>query len=201
MVSMTFCNGALEAANDFTQNTGRNIQNCFQYSVFGAANVFTPHTARNYFELRFLLCALIYSIVSVLQQSDCVENCLTSPTAHWQKCGGHIYILLRSYSLNRWHICRISEKWCKRGLLIISLFALSNILYTVKKGIAHSRPQPGCYLPNSPWPGIFDPVPVPGRFGQNKSRNLANLFYSVSWRKKNGIPTFLYCLSVFSKVF
>jgi len=25
--------------------------------------------------------------------------------------------------------------------------------YTVKKGLADSRPQPGCHLPKSPWPG------------------------------------------------
>jgi len=44
--------------------------------------------------------------------------------------------------------------------------------HTVKKGLADSRPKPGCHLPNSPWPGIIYEVPVPGRFGQNKSRNL-----------------------------
>jgi len=33
--------------------------------------------------------------------------------------------------------------------------------YTVKKGLADSRPQPGCHLPNSPWPGIIYPIPVP----------------------------------------
>jgi hypothetical protein len=27
--------------------------------------------------------------------------------------------------------------------------------YTITKGYRHSRPQPGCHLPNSPWPGIF----------------------------------------------
>ena len=27
--------------------------------------------------------------------------------------------------------------------------------YTVNKGFAISRPQPGCHLPNSPWPGII----------------------------------------------
>jgi len=27
--------------------------------------------------------------------------------------------------------------------------------YTVNKGLANSCPQPGCHLPNSPWPGIM----------------------------------------------
>jgi len=40
---------------------------------------------------------------------------------------------------------------------------------TVNKGLAISRPQPGCHLTNSPWPGIMYPIPVPGRFGQNNS--------------------------------
>jgi len=35
-------------------------------------------------------------------------------------------------------------------------------------------------LTNSPWPGIIEPVPVPERFGQNKSRNLVNFFYTNS---------------------
>jgi hypothetical protein len=30
-----------------------------------------------------------------------------------------------------------------------------DIPYTVKKGFRFSRPQPGCHLPNSPWPGII----------------------------------------------
>jgi len=41
--------------------------------------------------------------------------------------------------------------------------------YTVNKGLAISRPQPGCHLPNSPWTGIIDPIPVSRRFGQQKS--------------------------------
>jgi hypothetical protein len=28
-------------------------------------------------------------------------------------------------------------------------------MYTVKKGLAVSRPQPGCHLPNSPWAAII----------------------------------------------
>jgi hypothetical protein len=66
------------------------------------------------------------------------------------------------------------EKW--RG--VFNLLTLSVAEYTVKKGLADSHPQPGCHLPNSPWPGII--YPVPRRFGQNKSRNLVNLFYSVA---------------------
>jgi hypothetical protein len=33
-------------------------------------------------------------------------------------------------------------------------------LYTVKKGLRFSRPQPGCHLPNSPWPGMIKLFPV-----------------------------------------
>ncbi len=32
---------------------------------------------------------------------------------------------------------------------------MGEISYTVKKGKRFSRPQPGCHLPNSPWPGII----------------------------------------------
>jgi len=54
--------------------------------------------------------------------------------------------------------------------------------YTVNKGLAISCPQSECQLPNSPWPGIIYPIPVPGRFGQKKSRNLVIFVYSVSFR-------------------
>jgi len=33
--------------------------------------------------------------------------------------------------------------------------------YTVHKGLAISRPQPGCQWPNSPWPGKINPIPDP----------------------------------------
>jgi len=49
--------------------------------------------------------------------------------------------------------------------------------YTVNKGLGISRPQPGCHLPNFPWPGIIDPIPVPGRFG--KKIQESKIFYSV----------------------
>jgi hypothetical protein len=32
--------------------------------------------------------------------------------------------------------------------------------YTVKKFYHFSRPQPGCHLPNSPWPGISKLFPA-----------------------------------------
>jgi len=41
------------------------------------------------------------------------------------------------------------------------------VVYTVNKVLWYSGPQPGCHLPNSPWPGNNLPSPaVPGRFGQ-----------------------------------
>ena len=47
--------------------------------------------------------------------------------------------------------------------------------YTVNKGLAISCPQPGCYLPKSPWSGIIYPIPVPRRFGQ-KIPGIRNFF-------------------------
>jgi hypothetical protein len=32
--------------------------------------------------------------------------------------------------------------------------------YTVRKGYHFSHPQPGCHLPNSPWPGIIKLFPA-----------------------------------------
>ncbi len=37
---------------------------------------------------------------------------------------------------------------------------LKNWLYTVKKGLRFSRPQPGCHLPNSPWAGVIKFFPA-----------------------------------------
>jgi hypothetical protein len=59
------------------------------------------------------------------------------------------------------------------------LGCLNRVLYTVKKGYRHSRPQPGCHLPNSPWAGITKLLPprkslvgdIPAGDG-----NVANLF-------------------------
>jgi len=47
---------------------------------------------------------------------------------------------------------------------------------TVNKGLVISCPQPGFHLPNSPWTGIIYLIPVPGRFGKKKSRNLVIFF-------------------------
>ena len=64
--------------------------------------------------------------------------------------------------------------------------------YTVKKGLGCSHPQPGCHLPNSSWPGII--YPVPGRFGQIKSRYLLNFVHSVcknaGWDSANKLKFF-----------
>jgi hypothetical protein len=38
--------------------------------------------------------------------------------------------------------------------------------HTVKKGERFSRPQSGCHLPNSPWPGI---ISIPGVFPARES--------------------------------
>jgi hypothetical protein len=46
---------------------------------------------------------------------------------------------------------------CHRSSLVYETenFVNFSIKYTVKKVDRFSRPQPGCYLPNSPWLGIF----------------------------------------------
>jgi hypothetical protein len=61
------------------------------------------------------------------------------------------------------------------------LHVYEKVHYTVKKGYRISLPQPGCRLPNSPWPGIII-IPVQGEFGKGHpgwGREPANLFYSV----------------------
>jgi len=47
-----------------------------------------------------------------------------------------------------------------------------------KKVYKISRPQPGCHLPNSPWPGIIYIVPVPGRFGK-KNLGISWILFTV----------------------
>jgi len=51
-----------------------------------------------------------------------------------------------------------------------------------------SCPQPGCHLPNSPWPGIIYSIPVPGRFGKKKSRNLIFFIVYPSSTSRYAIP-------------
>jgi len=80
---------------------------------------------------------------------------------------------------------RRSGIWGRSLALVSDWSKLSEIqvlgfVYTLKKGLRYSCPQPGCHLPNSPWAGIICRFPVPGRFGQKKSRNLVNFFYSVA---------------------
>jgi hypothetical protein len=41
-----------------------------------------------------------------------------------------------------------------------SRLELLKLTYTVIKGYHFSRPQPGCHLPNSPWPGIIKLFPA-----------------------------------------
>jgi hypothetical protein len=67
------------------------------------------------------------------------------------------------------------------------------VLYTVKKGSRFSRPQTGCHLPNSPWPGIIQLFPpreslvsdIPAEDGK-----ISNLFYSV-WMQP--VARWIYC--------
>jgi hypothetical protein len=45
-------------------------------------------------------------------------------------------------------------------LIRLYLLSLYCTICTVKKGYGFSRPQPGCHLPNSPWPGIIILLPA-----------------------------------------
>jgi len=67
----------------------------------------------------------------------------------------------------------------------------NTLRYTVNKGLAISRPQPGCHLPNFPWPGKMHPIPVPGRFGHKKSRNLV-VFYTVHCKHREKESVFVH---------
>jgi hypothetical protein len=61
------------------------------------------------------------------------------------------------------------------------LYILRN--YTVKKGYRHSRPQPGCHLPDSPWAGIVKLNPPRGILVSDipaGDGNVANLFIRCS---------------------
>jgi hypothetical protein len=68
---------------------------------------------------------------------------------------------------------------CNCEELPVNLLNPPAICYTLKKGLRHSLPQPGCHLPNSPSAGIiklFSPLPslvsdIPAGDG-----NVANLF-------------------------
>jgi len=54
-------------------------------------------------------------------------------------------------------------------------------IYTVKKGFPYSRLQPGCHLPNSPWPGIIKLFPA-GEVGDIPAADgkIENLFLQCS---------------------
>ncbi len=53
---------------------------------------------------------------------------------------------------------------------------------TVKKGYWFSRLQPGCHLPNSPWPGIIKLFPARGSLVNDipsRDGKTANIFFTV----------------------
>jgi len=52
-----------------------------------------------------------------------------------------------------------------------------------KKGSGDSCPHPRCHLQYFSWPGEIYPIPVPGKFGQNKSRNLVIFLQRTSCKK------------------
>ena len=59
---------------------------------------------------------------------------------------------------------------------------MNNWTYTVQKGQRISRPQPGCHLPNSPWPGKIKLFPARESLVSDIpswDRKTVNLFYSV----------------------
>ncbi len=82
-------------------------------------------------------------------------------------------------------------------------------VYTVKKGLRFSRPQPGWHLLNSPWPGNTLIIPAQGEFGQwhpaggGKS---ASLFLSVPiFQSIEDISIFIFpqllCIYVYTSPF
>jgi hypothetical protein len=63
-------------------------------------------------------------------------------------------------------------------------------LYTVKKGLRFSRPQPGCHSPNSPWPGIIKLFPARESLVSDIPAGvwkIDNLFYSVATKCPNQV--------------
>jgi len=76
----------------------------------------------------------------------------------------------------------------------ISLSIPKGHIPTVNKGLAISRPQPGCHLPNSLWPGII--VLFPGRFGHNKSRNLVKHFFQCRLEMREEFTVFLFFINI-----
>ncbi len=77
----------------------------------------------------------------------------------------------------RFSLWWVNTEWCSK---------ISHAC-TVKKGYRFSRPQPGCYWPNSPWPRIFyffqarERLPCESRLGTEKRY----LFYSVCTVKRS----------------
>ncbi len=77
-----------------------------------------------------------------------------------------------------------------------------------KKGLRHSRPQPGCHLPNSPWAGIIYPpkeifvFDIPAGDGNVADlllqcvdflvENLQILLRGHTLSKKNGSKTYIF---------
>ena len=49
----------------------------------------------------------------------------------------------------------------------MEILHIARTMYTVEKAFRHSRPQPGCHLPNSPWAGKnYLIIPAQGEFGK-----------------------------------
>jgi hypothetical protein len=65
--------------------------------------------------------------------------------------------------------------------IIQYIFFTSPRYYTVNKGYSFFHLQPGCHLPNSPWPGIIKLFPASGNLVSDTSGDgkTTNLFFTV----------------------
>ncbi len=68
------------------------------------------------------------------------------------------------------------------AIIVLGLWRLMYV-YSVKKVSRFFHPQPGCHLPNSPWPGIMKLFPARESLASDipaGDGKIAYLFYSVS---------------------
>ncbi len=70
----------------------------------------------------------------------------------------------------------------------------THFMYTVKKGYQFSRPQPGCHLPNSSWPGIIKLFPARKSLVSDfpaGDRKTVKFFFTVYSLEGSFYPAFL----------
>jgi hypothetical protein len=70
----------------------------------------------------------------------------------WLEHGSTFLFFKESYS--SFFFCKLFSE-PKKPIVEEKPVSRPDCAYTVKKRLAVSPPQPGCHLPNSPWPGII----------------------------------------------